>query len=115
MASTQDYQTIVKDLFDELAEVIRNQSSPRPDVAETICVMDHHAGNYLVVRYGWRDGRRVRGVSLFLRVQDERVFVEEDMTDWDVVERLVERGVAPENIILAWQSAEATAAEAVVA
>lgn len=115
MASPEGYRAIVKDLFDELAEVVRTQSSPRPDGAETICVRDQDGANYLVVRYGWRDGHRVRGVSLFVRVRDERVIVEEDMTDWGMVDRLVEHGVAPEHIVLAWQSAEATAAEPVVA
>ena len=115
MASPRDYRAIVEEIFDELAEVVRSQSSPQPDGAETICVRDHDGGNYLIARYGWRDGRRVRAVSLFVRVRDARVFVEEDMTDWGVVDRLLENGVAAEHFVLAWQSADATAAEPVVA
>ena len=115
MASARDYRGIVSAAFDELAEVVRRQSAPRPDGAETICVRDHDGGNYLIVRYGWRNNRRVRAVSLFMRVCDGKVVIEEDMTDWGIVERLVNQGIAPEHIILAWQSAEATAAEPVVA
>jgi hypothetical protein len=57
----------------------------------------------------------VRAVSLFVRVRDGKVVIEDDMTDWGLVDRLIEKGIAPEHIVLAWQSAEITAAETVVA
>jgi hypothetical protein len=115
MASTGKYQAIVKGIFDELAQIIERQSSPRPDGAETICVKDHDGGNYLLVRYGWRDGQRVRAVSLFVRVREGKVRIEDDMTDWGVVDRLIAKGVDPEHIVLAFQAGEPSAAEPVIA
>ena len=114
MAQIRDNRAIVRQLFDELAEIVRSQSARRPDGAETICVRDHDGGNYLVVRYGWRNDRRIRAVSLFVRICDGKVIVEEDLTDWGIVDRLIQKGVAPEQVVLAWQSAESTAAEPIV-
>ncbi|MEX0718547.1 MAG: element excision factor XisI family protein [Planctomycetaceae bacterium] len=115
MASTRKYDLIVKGIFDELAEIIERQSTPRRDGAETICVRNHEGANFLLVRYGWRDGHRVRAVSLLVRVRDGKVRIEEDMTDWGVVDRLIGQGVDPEHIILAFQRGEPTAAERMTA
>ena len=111
MASARNYSVIVREIFDELNSIISRQSSPRPDGAETICVRDHDVGNYLIVRYGWRDGHRIRAVSMFVRLQGGRVFIEEDMTDWGLLDRMIEKGIAAEDIVLAFQPNQSTAAD----
>lgn len=112
MVSTVDYRQIVDDRFAEL-EAIFKQSSDK-DGAKTAIVRDFERGCFLIVRFGWREKRRIRAVTMYVRVADERVFIEEDLTDWRLVDRLIENGIPAEDIIVAFQEDQPTAAECAV-
>jgi XisI protein len=64
-----------------------------------------------MVRFGWMDRRRIRAISLCVRVQNGRVLIEEDWTDWGIVDRLIEFGVPAEHILLRFHRGNLTAAE----
>jgi hypothetical protein len=112
MASTVEYRQIVDDRFAEL-EAIFKQSSDK-DGAKTAIVRDFERGCFLIVRFGWRDKHRIRAVTMYVRVEGEQVIVEEDMTDWRLVDRLIENGIPPEHIILAFQEDQPTVADCTV-
>lgn len=109
MASSVEYRQIVDDRFAELESIFKQ--SPDKDGAKTAIVRDFERGCFLIVRFGWRDNRRIRAVTMYVRVEGDKVIVEEDMTDWRLVDRFIESGIAPEDIILAFQPDEPTAAE----
>ena len=109
MASNVKNRQIVDDRFAELEAAFKQ--SPDKDGANTEIIRDLERGCFLIVRYGWRDKKRIRAVSLYVRVEDNRVFIEDDMTDWRIADRLIENGISPEDIVFAFQQDNPTAAE----
>lgn len=67
------------------------------------CVFDEERDHYLLVKAGWSKGRRSRGTTLFLRLRDGRIYVEEDWTDEGIANALIAAGVPEEDIVLAFQ------------
>ena len=63
---------------------------------------DQDRDQYLLLKTGWSQGRRVRGVTLFLRLRDGKVWVEEDWTEEGIATELVKAGVPREDIVLAF-------------
>lgn len=66
-------------------------------VDETI--FDHEAGRYLLITLGWQGGKRINAIVLHLDVHDEKIWIQCNNTDQDIVQELAELGI-PSNAIL---------------
>lgn len=98
------YRQILRERVGALANFI-NQHSHHPK-AHAHAVIDEGHDLYLLVKSGWADHRRVRGTTLFLRLHDGQVSIEEDWTEEGISKELVAAGIAEEDIVLAFQSPE---------
>jgi hypothetical protein len=100
MENVTRYRQLIKQRLSELEELSRQQ--PRPGV-ETACVFDEARDQYLLINTGWEKERRVDGATLHVRIQDGKVWVEEDWTEEGIAEYLVREGVPREDIVLGFQ------------
>ncbi|MBW3599232.1 MAG: XisI protein [Planctomycetes bacterium] len=103
MDSVRDYPTLLKGIISEIAEVIQQQRDPASSSVETQCAFDDARGQYLLTNVGWRSKQRVRGITLHVRLKNGKFWIEEDMTEDGVANRLLESGVPKEDIVLAFQ------------
>ena len=72
---------------------------------QTHAVCDTENGDYMVVDSGWNEkGRRIYDVVIHFRLQDDKVTVERDNTDAEVVRELIEDGIAKDDITLAYNA-----------
>ena len=55
---------------------------------------------------GWDQTGRVHAVDLHLRIKEDKIWVEWDGTENDVIEELLEAGVLPEDIVLGFYRTE---------
>jgi hypothetical protein len=104
MDKLNQYREIIRKTLASLADFI-NQHSHEPR-AEAHCVIDVEHDQYLLVKTGWAKNRRVRGTTLYLRVREGKVWIEEDWTEEGISRELVAAGILPEDIVLAFQSPE---------
>jgi hypothetical protein len=70
-----------------------------PENLEVRCFFDEERGQYALITLGWMKNRRVCGNTLFLTLRGQQIWVEEDRTDAPIADA----GVAPEDIVLAFQ------------
>ena len=56
--------------------------------------------HYLWFHVGWEGKQRNFGVSVYLRIEQGKVWIEEDWTKQGIVNDLLEAGVPPEDIVL---------------
>jgi hypothetical protein len=70
------------------------------------CVFDDQRGHYLLVRIGWAGPRRVRAVTLHLRLRNDKIWIEEDMTEEGIATALMAQGVPKDDIVLGFHSPE---------
>lgn len=72
---------------------------------QTHAVCDAENGDYMVVDSGWNEkGRRIYDVVIHFRLQDDKVSVERDNTDAEIVRELIEAGIAKDDITLAYNA-----------
>jgi XisI protein len=103
MDRLRHYRTLIKSHVTHVAELINRD--PEPGV-ETLCVFDEATDQYLLVRTGWSGSRRIRGITLYVRLHDGKIRVEEDWTDDGIVAALRKAGVPPSDLVLAFHSPE---------
>ncbi|MGD1717629.1 XisI protein [Dapis sp. BLCC M172] len=69
-------------------------------------VFDTKQDHYMVMNVGWDGYRRAYGCVLHLDIKGEKIWIEQNMTEMRIAEKLVEQGVPKEDIILGFQAPE---------
>jgi hypothetical protein len=93
------HQVAILELVERLAKV-----DPSEQADATIKIIDEQGGHYLLFNNTWKDGRRYYGCFLHLDLSaDGKIWIQHDGTDLNVAERLIEAGVAKEEIVLGFQ------------
>lgn len=101
MDRTEEYRTLVKRLLSETQTFILQHCR---EERELWCAFDDTRGQYLLLNTGWQNGVRHNGATLYLRVQNSKIYIEEDWLEDGIVGDLLADGVSKEDIVLAWQS-----------
>jgi XisI protein len=95
--------------YQKFAEVLIRryveQDYPKPDV-ETQLVMDVERGHYQWWQVGWRGFDRIYRCIVHLDIKDGKIWLQENLTEYDPAAELVEMGVPREDIILGLQPPE---------
>ena len=71
---------------------------------ETEIVCDDCNGQYMVMRVGWRHAMRGRRPAFYLRLKNEKIWIEEDWTQQGIASELERVGVAPDDIVPAFHA-----------
>jgi XisI protein len=61
---------------------------------------DEERDQYLWFRSGWNGKERIRHITMYLRIKDGKIWVEEDLTDLRVVDDLLAAGISKSDIVL---------------
>lgn len=73
---------------------------------EHCLVFDEERDQYLWLRLGWQGKKRVKGINIHLRIKNEKIWVEEDLTENGVATELINAGVPRHDIVLAFYPPE---------
>ena len=92
------YNRTVQELVEQCA------AEWKPHDGTTIeAVTDVAHGHYQIVRSGWKDGRFVHSCLVHFTVDGQTVRLLRNDTDVEWDRELIERGIAPEDIVLAFR------------
>lgn len=92
-------KTTVKKILSEYVEFFGDQKDM---VMES--VFDDEKGHYELLQYGWIGNRRVHGVFLHLDICEGKIYIQHDGTSDGIATELMEAGVSPQQIVLAFRS-----------
>ncbi|MEZ4712270.1 MAG: XisI protein [Caldilineaceae bacterium] len=73
---------------------------------ETELSFDDEHGNYLLLSVGWTKTGRMLTPTIYIRLHNGKIWVENDWTEAGIVDQLLERGVLQEDLVLAFQPPE---------
>lgn len=59
--------------------------------------------HYLWFHVGWDGKQRNFGVSVYLKIEQGKIWIEEDWTKQGIANELLEAGIPPEDIVLGFQ------------
>lgn len=101
MDKLNNYRSLIRNLLQSYLEE-RHRSETDDVPVKTLFVTDDEHGVYLIMKNGWQHKDRVQHILIFMRLHGDKIWVEEDWTDYEVVERLLEAGVPQTDIVLAF-------------
>lgn len=101
MDKIECYRNIIQSLLTDYAAIpIANGS------IDCYTVFDTKQNHYQVMNVGWDGHRRVYGCVLHLDIQGGKIWVQQNMTEMRIAQKIVELGVEKDDIVLGFQAPE---------
>ena len=97
------YQNFIRQILTEYERISAQVTVP--DVDEVL-IFDDERKQYLWFNIGWKQGKRVKAISVYIRIKNEKIYIEEDWTEEGMANELLRLGVPKEDIVLAFQPPE---------
>ncbi|WP_375496405.1 XisI protein [uncultured Nostoc sp.] len=104
MDKLTQYQNTIKQILIEYQKI--SSQVTVTDVDEVL-MFDDERSQYLWFNVGWKQGKRVKGISVYIRIKNEKVYIEEDLTEEGIATELMSLDVPASDIVLAFQPPEA--------
>jgi hypothetical protein len=104
MDKPKHYRKLIEKQIQDVVDLVNRQYKTDEGEGIAHCVFDERRNNYLLVKAGWNKGRCSEGTTLFLRLRDGKIYIEQDWTEYGIANSLIDAGVPEEDIVLAFQS-----------
>ena len=95
MDSREEYKAIVKQFLLDYAKIKPAYGDINREV-----VFDEERGHYELMSIGWKGTRRVHHTLIHIDIQDGKVWLQQNTTDQEVAEELIEMGIPRDQIVL---------------
>lgn len=103
MDTVTNYREKLKEVFARHEEL--DNRFPNTEV-KSYFLIDEARDTYALLRFGWTKKGRVRAVTIFARIDEGKIWIEEDWTEDGIATELLELGVPKEDIVLAFHPPE---------
>lgn len=95
MDTIENYRAIVKRVIQAVADYIPEQEGIRKEV-----IIDDQNGHYQILEIGWKNKRRIHGTIVHIDLHDDKVWVEHDGTNLEIVQDLLDAGIPSHHLVL---------------
>jgi XisI protein len=100
MAKLTQYRQIIQKILSEY----RDWAAGSNQIGVQECVsFDQERDQYLWFHVGWDKKHRDFGVVVYLKIEQDKIWIEEDWTKQGIANELLEAGVPAEDIVLGFQ------------
>ena len=106
MDKLNQYCNVIKKILTDYEQLA--SQTPNPDGVDSILAFDEHRDQYLWFQTGWHNDHKVRGITVYVRIKNEKIYIEEDWTEEGIATELLREGegVPKEDIVLAFHDPE---------
>lgn len=73
---------------------------------ESQLVIDETHNHYLLIEIGWYQSRRIYGTLIHIDIIDQKIWIQQDGTETGIANELVNLGISPKQIVLAYKTPE---------
>ncbi|OQY48652.1 MAG: XisI protein [Anaerolineaceae bacterium 4572_78] len=99
MDKINQYSNLVKSLLQNYTDLACRYPV---EYLETHAIFDDERKRYMVLDIGWSDKDRLHKPTLYVRLDNDKIWIEEDWTENGVATDLLAAGVPKEDIVLAF-------------
>lgn len=103
MDTLTQYRQIIRQILLEIAQ-FWNEHASHQSRLETI--FDEQHDHYMLLDLGWTNTERIQSIFAYVRLHNNKFWIEEDWTEDGVATNLLEAGIPKEDIVLAFHSPE---------
>ncbi len=100
MDKLNHYRSIVKKILSEYDKIA--SQTPNISGVDTLLAFDENSDQYLWFDVGWNERKRVKAISVYVRIKNDKIWIEEDWTEEGIATELLREGVPKEDIVLAF-------------
>jgi len=97
------YQNVIKKILTEYEEI--SSQVPQPGIDELL-MFDDQRSQYMWFNVGWTEEERIHSISVYVRIKNGKIYIEEDWTEEGIANELLREGVPKEDIVLAFHAPE---------
>jgi len=97
MDKLKTYQNLIKNILSEYQKI--SAQIQEKDIDEEL-IFDDERSQYLWFNVGWKNNKRIKAISVYIRIKNEKIYIEEDWTEAGIANELLEKGVPKEDIVL---------------
>ncbi len=97
------HREAVKKVLSRYKEVVSRAAKTE---IENLFVFDDSSDNYTWLRFGWTNNGRLESITTFIRLLNDKIYIEEDLTENGIANELIDLGVSQKDIVLAFQQPE---------
>ncbi|GCL35476.1 MAG: XisI protein [Dolichospermum sp.] len=98
------YRNVIKKILTEYEQLA--SQTPNPEGVDSILAFDEQRDQYLWFQTGWQNDHKIRGITVYVRIKNEKIYIEEDWTEEGIATELLREGVPKEDIVLAFHDPE---------
>jgi XisI protein len=101
MDKLKKYQQIIMDAIREYATTRRLINGPNTDFQ---LIFDTDGGHFQLYRVGWEELKRIHYCVFHIDIINDKVWVQEDATDYDITGVLEEHNIPRQDIVLGFHA-----------
>ena len=90
------YRQLIKDLLNNYASPNMGDNK---DLEEQL-IFDDERGHYQLMSVGWQNNKRIYFCLLHLDIKNHKIWLQENSTDYDIVEDLIKLGVPNSDVVI---------------
>jgi hypothetical protein len=99
MDKLASYRSIVTELLTKYS-----QYKPSYGQVEIEQIFDREQDRYLLLAIGWNQQKRIYGTTIHLDIQDDKIWIQQNTTEFDLASDLVEMGVPKQDIAIGFHT-----------
>ncbi len=100
MDKLTNYRNLIKKILTKYEKLA--SQTPNPSGVDSILAFDEERDQYLWFQTGWHDDRKIRGMTVYIRIKNQKIYIEEDWTEEGIATELLGEGVLKDDIVLAF-------------
>lgn len=100
MDTLTHYRNTIQENLKRYYEAINSHTNTTETTISDRLILDEKRDQYLWLRCGWDGKKRVQHIILYIQIQNDKIWVEEDSTDLVIVDDLLAAGIPKSDIIL---------------
>jgi hypothetical protein len=104
MDKLNNYRSIVKKILKEYDQI--TSETPNISGVDTILSFDEERDQYLWFDVGWHERKRIKAITIYIRIKNEKIYIEEDWTEEGIANELLREGIPKSDIVLAFHDPE---------
>jgi hypothetical protein len=103
MDKLNHYRSLIEKILTQYHQAFSKSS---PENVEMLLAFDEKRDQYLWFQVGWTPQERIRGISVHVRLKNDKIYIEEDWTEEGIANELLREGVPKTDIVLAFHAPE---------
>jgi hypothetical protein len=99
----------LKQYRQHVQDILKYHSRLDPKIVgmETYTAFDIVDDHYQVVSVGWEGSQRLYGCLIHVDIKEDKIWIQYDGTEYSVAQELIDLGVSPQSIVIAYHSPSA--------